>query len=261
MSEPQDYQFINVRKDPVALGRILPDDLSHLDDNRLVTAYTAAEVEVILDARFDVADLRFYYQNGYPRCIGFGTARAMTILNGKRYGPTGLYYAAQKRDGIPGPHAGSTVHGVAKVLIDDGATVARPDEDQYSKRWAPEKPEGIESVLYARSVDDCRTCGGGRVPLIIGVDWCRSYASPTQKDGELWIGGPNRGPVVGGHCVCIRGFSDRRQAFGITNSHGPGWGEIVWTPYSEMEWWLRRGGEVALPVDRTSPTADYSFLA
>ncbi len=257
----QEFAFIEVAGERLAFGRLDPPNYDHVAASPLITAYTAAEAENIIDGAFDVADLNFYFQNGYPACIGFGCARAMTILNRKRYKAYRFYQEAQRFDGISGPHAGSTVHGAARVLIAQGIALATGDS-AFEKGWDPSLAEGIESVLYTQEVDAMRTCIAGGAPLMIGVPWYSGYEAPVKRNGDSWLQtGANRGRHLGGHCVTLYAVSDVRQALGGVNSHGPGLPRLWWVPYSEVEFWARSGGEFGLPVDRGSPVTDWNFLA
>lgn len=43
-------------------------------------------------------------------------------------------------------------------------------------------------------------------PVVIGVNWYKSFYNPIKKDGRFWIGldSKNLGTLMGGHCVCIK---------------------------------------------------------
>ena len=51
------------------------------------------------------------------------------------------------------------------------------------------------------------------------------------------------GQVVGGHAYLLMGFSNRRQAFRITNSWGRDWGDWgrAWLRYEDAAALLRQG--------------------
>jgi hypothetical protein len=88
--------------------------------------------------------------------------------------------------------------------------------------------------------------------VTIGVDWLSDFDDPVQyQTGEWWIGktGWERTAVRGGHCVCLYGASDRRQAFRMKNSWGRSY-PLVWLTYDAMGGLLGRDGEAVLVADR-----------
>ena len=56
------------------------------------------------------------------------------------------------------------------------------------------------------------------------------------------------GPLDGGHCVCIYGASDERQAFKFVNNWGMGY-PLTWIPYETMQLLLNQYGEATLITD------------
>jgi hypothetical protein len=125
---------------------------------------------------------------------------------------------------------------------------------------------GVERYRWATTVDEMRTAIQDGLPISIGVTWYTNFDNPFfRKDRpgtEDWIGVDTEGKVAtastinnilsetrGGHCVCIYGASDVRQAFKVKNS----WGDqypSVWLPYIVMQKLLDEDGEAALVTDR-----------
>jgi Papain family cysteine protease len=91
-------------------------------------------------------------------------------------------------------------------------------------------------------------------PVVIGVEWRESmYEAPGG-----WL--QASGPVVGGHCILVTGYSPRRRlgkldvrAYRLRNSWGSEWGVngSAYISAAELEYILfGAGGEAAVPVDR-----------
>jgi hypothetical protein len=207
-------------------------------------------------------------------CVGFGTSLMLSILQTKtgtfstpatfgivrpgapgtlhRYDPFWLWDRAKERDWWPdtnpGDNNGTSVDAACDVLRTLGHVRL-----YRGHRLEPDRSQGIRENRWAQSVDDMRAVLGLGIPVSIGVNWYRNFDEPKNKTGrgksfESWVGEGDLGTVRGGHCVCVYGASDRRQAFKIANSWGHSY-PAVWMPYSTMERLIREDGEVALVTD------------
>ena len=69
-------------------------------------------------------------------------------------------------------------------------------------------------------------------PVVIGANWGENWEE-TDARGFL---SADPGAVLGGHCTCIVGYSDKKQAFRVRNSWGKAWGDkgYCWLPYSAV---------------------------
>jgi hypothetical protein len=141
----------------------------------------------------------FYDQGAEGACVGFGSSRAMTLLNRRRYDARWLYHEAQKIDEWPGEdYSGTSVRAGMDVLRDVGHCRVR------GRNSDPANPaEGISANRWATSVDEVRTCLQspyhdriGAVPIL--NSWGRSYphtvwmpyetlARLIREDGEATI--------------------------------------------------------------------------
>jgi hypothetical protein len=88
-------------------------------------------------------------------------------------------------------------------------------------------------------------------PVVIGVEW-REESYDTQPNGDLRVGGP----VAGGHCVVVTGYSPnyagRGPRYRIRNSWGQ-WGKNgngYVAPDDLDSILFQSGGEAAIPVGR-----------
>jgi len=91
-------------------------------------------------------------------------------------------------------------------------------------------------------------------PVVIGVDW-REDMYDTRHNGDVVVSGP----VVGGHCLLITGYSPnyagRGPRFRWRNSWSPSYGlngNGYITPANLDRILFRAGGEAAVPVGRTA---------
>lgn len=205
-------------------------------------------------------------------CVGHGSAMERAITNTsqnivlsalgiktRRYDPIDLWNQAKIVDGWPdtnpGDDNGTSVHAAYDVLRTRGPRrcksvqlvngVPTPIGDTE-----PIFADGCTVNRWATSVDDMRTSLANGLPVTIGISWFQNFDSPEQhSNGEWWIGEGYLGGVRGGHCVCVYGASDRRQAFRVKNSWGREY-PLVWLPYSTMTTLFRDGAEATVVTDR-----------
>jgi hypothetical protein len=89
-------------------------------------------------------------------------------------------------------------------------------------------------------------------PVVIGVEW-REESYETQPNGDLRVGGP----VAGGHCLIVSGYSPnyarRGPRYRLRNSWGPSFGingNCYLRPDDLDSILFKSGGEAAVPVGR-----------
>jgi hypothetical protein len=235
---------------PYPLGRLIPPDFRHVARFPLsLAAPPAFTVEKDLDLQLGVWSLAQADQGNKSACVGFGCTRLSTIDNRKRYDPWWLWRAAKGLDPWPNPDSdrGTLVSSAMDALRTLGHVVVVDGEDLPVNLC-----EGIDRNEWATRVDDLRLCIYHDLPSAIGIEWPNSFFSPTLHNGERWIGRGNLGSADGGHCVCIYGASDERQAFHVVNNWGAQW-PPVWLPYETMQWLLDRDGEATVITDRPDP--------
>jgi hypothetical protein len=124
--------------------------------------------------------------------------------------------------------AGTSVRAGAKALQDLGLV--------SSYDWAHDVNPMIDFL-----------CGHG--PVVIGVNWYDTMEEPDAH-GLIKIG-PSAS-VVGGHCVCIVGWSQTHGRFQGVNSWGRSWGVDGRFSISaeDMERLIHEDGEICAPVER-----------
>jgi len=243
------------------LGRREPLDRTHEEKYpvRAVGISGVSNVNLVMELPY----FHWEWDQGQEgACVGFGGCMTATVRNlydrrvkgvkpyTHRYDPWWLWNEAKKidpwPDTNPGDHNGTSVAASMDVMRTQG--LIKVD----GRSNTPNIAYGIESNHWARTVDEMRACIARHQPISIGVDWHTNFDRPqADASNEYWIG---RGDwaattVRGGHCVCVYGASDRRQAFRIKNSWGRSY-PLVWLPYSTMQTLLDRGGEATIITDR-----------
>ena len=236
------------------LGRHVSKDLSHLQKYALNFPSTISTVETTLPLP---SWHQSWNQGREGACVGFGSSMMMSIRNNlssksegdHRYDPRWLWTEAKKVDGFThtDPNDGTTVHAAAQILNTEGHVKVVNNADQPVSLH-----EGIAAYRWANTLDDVRTAIANQLPAAIGVNWYTNFDTPVSKGTftrEYWIGQNSLGTIRGGHCVCIYGASDKRQAVAIKNSWGNSY-PLVWMPYTTVSRLIREQGEFAVITDR-----------
>jgi hypothetical protein len=249
---------------PHPLGRVVPPDFRHVQLFPM-TAVLPASVDHV-ERQLPLP--RWHWQHDQGRegaCVGFGCSMMMSILNEDearaehrrpvthRYDCRWLWHEARLHDEFPDnddlgdDDQGTTVRAACEILRNEGHVLVSNGKDQPVS-----EQEGITTYRWATTVDQIRSSLAADTPVSIGVNWYSAFDRPQQRDGEWWLaedGKEDLGPIRGGHCVCLYGASDQRQAFHLKNSWGRDY-PLVWLPYATMERLLREQGEAALVTDR-----------
>lgn len=141
-----------------------------------------------------------------------------------------IYHLAQTLDPWPGTdYSGTTVLAGAKAFAQLGY---------------------IEEYRWAFGASDLAAAVSWVSPAVIGIDWHQGMLTPGP-DGLV----RPTGPVLGGHAICVRGFSTRTHRFLLRNSWGMDWGrngDCV-MDWDDMATLLGAGGEAVIPIGRRAP--------
>ncbi len=229
------------------LGRRVPSDWKHVE--KYPFSAMASPAVTTVERTLRLPEYREKYnQMREGACVGFASSWMMSILNRRLYNPRWLWNEAKKIDEWPetnpGDNQGTSVRAAMDVLRAQGhVRVVRGRESP------PDLADGILENRWATTVDEIRTAIAGGIPVTIGVNWYTAFDTPTQKDGNWWIGDGDLGHIRGGHSVCIFRASDRLQAVGIVNNWGPSY-PLVLMPYGVLSRLLGEQGEAALVTDR-----------
>jgi hypothetical protein len=235
------------------LGRRVPQDDDHIRRYplRAVAPVTVAHVEDVLP----LPPLRAFYDQGREgACVGFGWSWAMSILNRinrsfPKYAAPWLYQQAQLVDGWDDtpPEEGTSVRAAGDILRTLGHERVWMNHAQR-----PTIANGIIENRWAQSVDEVRACIAAGIPVVIGVNWYSAFDAPEKVGRDFWIGRNDLSSIRGGHCVCVYGASDKRQAVKIVNNWGVSY-PLVWMPYTTLQRLINEDGEVAVISDRIDP--------
>lgn len=228
------------------LDRRIPTDWEHQDRYplRAVMPTSVATVERALRlppfrARMD--------QGNEGACVGWSWSWAMSILNQRFYDARWLYHQAQSVDEWPGEsYDGTSVRAGGDVLRDLGHCRLLKGVTSV-----PDLADGIAANRWVTSIDDIRTAIATGLPVVLGINWHRSFFAPIRdspKD-DWWIGRGDLGRVAGGHAIAAYGASDKRQAIKLVNTWGLNY-PVVWLPYTTLQRLLDEDGEGAVPTDR-----------
>jgi hypothetical protein len=241
------------------LGRKVPPTFAHVERFPLRVPALAAlmpPVEKVLKLPY-LAQGPKHDQGIEGACVGFGMSLMLAILNSYQsgdlhwYNQRWLWDRAKERDWWPDTNPGDS-NGTS---LDAAQNVLRTLGHVRIKRGRmgqPDASQGIKENRWARSVDEMRAVIGVGVPVAIGVNWYAAFDDPVLRMEGLrqswWLPEGYFGPIRGGHCVCVYGASDRRQAFRVANSWGKSY-PLTWLPYSTMQQLIDEDGEVALVTD------------
>jgi hypothetical protein len=170
-----------------------------------------------------------------------------------RYDPWWLWDQAKMidewPDTNPGDSNGTSGRAACDVLRTLGHVKVKSSQTARGLDPQPNLSEGIVANRWATTVDEMRTGLGLGLSMAIGVNWYRNFDKPVKVGTNFWIGQGDLGSIRGGHCICVYGASDKKQAFKIKNSWGRDY-PLVWLPYETMQRLINEQGEVAIITDR-----------
>lgn len=241
-----------------ALGRRVPTDWKHVEKYPFSAVAPATVVSV--NRILALPKWHWSHDQGHEgACEGFGNSMMMSILNKNRYDPWWLWDNAkiidEWPDTNPGDANGTSGRAACEVLRAKGHVLWNQTTDAvygnpsiHDNRPA-DPAQGINTYRWAQTVDEMRTAIAANNPVAIGVNWYTNFDGPKLVGTDYWIGKGSLGSIRGGHCICIYGASDRRQAFRLKNSWGKNY-PLVWLPYDTMTRLISESGEVALITDK-----------
>ena len=257
------------------LGRRIPTDFEHVEKFPFSTVEPVA-VDVV-NHTMSLPSWHWTHDQGHEgSSVGHGIAMERAITNtrqnrllqilypGRRYDPLFVWNEAKKidewPDTNPGDDNGTSVRAGYDVCRLKGlprVTSMRLDEEGNPypyKQTEVDVSAGISANRWARTVDEIRTALASNLPVAIGVNWYSNFDRPVGKPGsfgrtDYWIGEGDLKSIRGGHCLCIYGARDDKQAFKLKNSWGYDY-PLVFLPYATMGRLLNEDGEAAIVTDR-----------
>lgn len=262
------------------LGRRKPPDFEHVEKY----PFSAVQAETVAKVERTLALPSWHWSHDQGQegsCVGHGVAFERAISNStqnrllrlirpaRRYNPLHLWNEAKKidvwPDTNPGDDQGTSVRAAYDVARLSGCqtvtSMRMMGETPVAVNPKPEDtslldlmlPHGVQANRWATTVDEVRTAISQGNPVAIGVDWYAGFDSGglIQQGREWFLRTPmlGLGRLRGGHCVCLYGASDRREAFKVKNSWGRDY-PLAWMPYTTLEKLLVDDGEACLQTDR-----------
>lgn len=187
-------------------------------------------------------------QGPHGTCVGFGSANMKDIQEQKdsqmQASALHIYRESKKIDGLPVGTEGTTLKAALSVLTNLG--VCPEEELPYSRVSDPtatptcpaeEIAKGkINGYARCYTVEDIKQALYKDGPVLIGV----GITTPFRDlgPGEHHVTTLFGGQILGGHCMAITGYDDKRQARGKTGffrlkNSWADWGEggYVWLAY------------------------------
>lgn len=233
------------------LGRVPPPDTRHLALHPLARSAPPLGIEVEI-ARPTLSD---YDQGNTPHCVAYSASMVMNWFNKYAFDAEWLYARCKEIDGYRGD--GTNARAACDVLRNVGhwRTIAKK-----AVKAGPQKAHGIASNSWAGNVGEIRSvfAAAKPQPVLIGIDWYDDWFAPHrvqagQWRGDYWLSQVElAGQNVGGHEIGIWACSDKRQAFGLSNTWGRGWPKLVWMPYVTMDRLFRDGADACVITDLAS---------
>lgn len=208
------------------LGRIYVEDLNDYD-YPIVFGSAGSDTEPV--TKFWDQDFWWGDQKQTPKCVGFSWRHWLmdgpVVQRKDATWAVKIYSEAQKIDGIPGKHDGTTVRAGAKVLRKLGYM------SHYRWAW------NIDAVIQTLSFTS---------PVVVGTSW---YTNMYTPDNEGII--RNTGRYDGGHAYLLNGIDMEKGLFRIKNSWGKSWGKNgnAFIQIEDFETLMSEQGEVCLPVE------------
>jgi hypothetical protein len=199
---------------PHLLGRRAPADTRHIELHPFTAAPPAKSVEVEIKR----PTLNVYNQKQTPHCVSYSTSKVKNWFDGYAYDAEWLYARCKEVDGMPN---------------EDGTNArAACDVDDIRAVFARPKPQ----------------------PVLIGIEWLEAWFHPAQAHGDWFLQPPaSGGGSAGGHEIGIWACSDKRQAFGLSNTWGDDWtgnhDDLVYLPYATMAWLFGAQGDACVIKD------------
>lgn len=214
-----------------------------------VTRLPEAIIPSVLPKRFDQGQL--------GSCTGNAAAACVEELHGPKCQTLSrlfAYYNARSFEGTVKQDAGASVRNAVKGIVKYGIPTERSWPYDISK-FSKKAPAAIYSAALARkitsyhrvtSLADAKAAVASGVPVIFGFSVYDSFeGSDIAATGNMPMPDLSTEKMIGGHCVWMAGYDDKRPYFDsknnqigvgcgiIVNSWGKSWGDkgLFYMPY------------------------------
>jgi len=229
---------------PHLLGRTpAPDDAHIVKHPMMIEAVPPQGIEVEIKR----PTLSVYDQGQTPKCVGYSTSKVINWFNKYQFDPDWLYAQCKEIDGDP-TGDGTNARFACDVLRTKGHWRVYNGKDVKA---GPQLKHGIASNSWATTVDQIRSVFAAKPqPVLLGIDWYNAWFTPETKPTGSWLQPiAQAGSVAGGHEIGIWACSDHLQAFGLSNTWGAAWPDLVWVSYATVTSLLDAGGDACVITD------------
>ena len=155
-----------------------------------------------------------------------------------------IYYNERALDGTIGQDAGAAVSDGLNVLANLGAPLEsdwpydvsqfaiKPPDQAYTDALQEIALQYEAVNVDLTSIKQALAAGN---PITMGFTVFESFEESWAVPGMMPMPNPSE-QVLGGHCVCMDGYDDSKNAFHCMNSWGTGWGLSggFWMPYANL---------------------------
>ena len=145
-----------------------------------------------------------------------------------------IYWNARATEGTTAVDSGCTIRDAVKTVVREGVC----DERLWPyriRRFAETPPveafrsaQRHQALRYSRvgQNDDLKHALVEGFPVLVGIAVYESFESQeVAKTGDVPMPDPNAERMLGGHCVLLVGYDDRRKKWELQNSWGASWGD------------------------------------
>jgi hypothetical protein len=129
----------------------------------------------------------YYDQGEEGACVGFGSSRAMSLLNRKMYNARWWWNIAKDNDEWPETHSGDNEGTSVRAAMDIGRTLGIAKKDKTT----PIIDEGISANRWARRIDDAFSVLQNPLYQKLGAmpffnNWGKEYPHIVWMPCETW---------------------------------------------------------------------------
>jgi len=196
-------------------------------------------------------DNPIYDQGQLGSCVGNGCGDAWEFALRAEGLPAPLpsrlfiYYFGRELEGTVLSDSGLEIRDGLKVLATKGCC----DEKLWRYDIAKFKSKPSKSAIAAavahkatnyyavqQNITVMKTCLADGFPIVIGMTVYESFESQAVADGGVVPMPGRHEQAMGGHCVVIVGYDDKKRLFIVRNSWGEGWGDrgYCYIPYEYL---------------------------
>jgi len=187
-----------------------------------------------------------------------------------------IYWNERQQEGDTTVDDGSTLQTGLETVSKFGAPPESvwPYDNAHLFQMPPQEvyeeavPDIVTTYETIDTVQDLKIALSEGNPAVIGIAVYPYFESEMMAmSGNLELPQPGQ-TSMGGHAVCVVGYSDAQQAFLVRNSWGSTWGMngYFWLPYAYAsnpqwcwDWWVIKATETEGVPNKTESLTQVSF--